>query len=279
MPDYHDYIVYSFYIDPPEPASEILMAELAEKGFESFEELKTGIKAYIRRLDWSDNILSDISILNNPDFDISFNHKLIEAENWNAKWEQDFSPIEVDGRCTVRASFHEPAKTEYDIEIDPKMSFGTGHHETTHLMIKMMLDMDFNDKSVLDMGCGTAVLAILAEQKGAKKVLAIDLDPWSYRNALENLDRNKSDKITVREGDVDLIDKLNFDIIIANINRNVLLEHIPFYSSALNEGGQLLLSGFYSEDIPTISSRCLDSGLSLSKKLERNNWVSLKFIN
>ena len=279
MPDYHDYIVYRFTINPLQPAAEILMAELAEKGFESFEDSYEGIKAYIRRLDWDDSILADVMILNNPEFDISFDHKLIEAQNWNAKWEKDFSPIEVDDRCTVRASFHKPANTEYMIEIDPKMSFGTGHHETTYLMIQMMLDMDFRNKSVLDMGCGTAVLAILAEQKGAREVLAIDIDPWSYRNALENLERNACKGIAVREGDVDLIDGMRFDVILANINRNVLLDHIPHYSSALTDGGQLLLSGFYTEDIPTISGSCLDAGLILSKKSERNNWVALKFIN
>ena len=279
MADYHDYIVYNFTINPLQPASEILIAELAEKGFESFEEHEHGINAYIRRSDWDQSILEDLSVFNLTGVEINFNHDLIEAENWNARWEDSFDPIVVDGRCTVKASFHDPAHTEFVIEIDPKMSFGTGHHETTHLMIKMMLEMEFQWKSVLDMGCGTGVLAILAEMKGAKNVLAVDVDPWSTENSAENIKRNDCRKIKVIEGDIDILSNIDFDIIIANINRNVLLKHIPYYATFLREDGELLLSGFYTEDIPVITDCCRENGLSLSKKLERNNWVALKFLN
>lgn len=274
-----NYIEYDFSVRPRDPFTEILLAELSQLGFESFVETDNGLKAYMRKDLWNSGILDNIDVLDMEMCTVSVSKKEIKQENWNAKWESDFKPIVVEDRCTVRASFHEVPNTEFDIIIDPKMSFGTGHHETTHLMLKMMLDMSFNSKAVLDMGCGTGVLAILAWMKGATQVVAVDIDPWCHENCLENVERNACSGIEVLKGDLDLIDDRRFDIIIANINRNVLLEHMPGYAGMLNKGGSLLLSGFYSEDIPFIESSCRESGLTLSKKLIRNNWVALKFLN
>ncbi|GAB1858101.1 50S ribosomal protein L11 methyltransferase [Flavobacteriaceae bacterium MHTCC 0001] len=273
------YIGYEFKIDPIQPASEILIAELGYAGFESFVENETGVTAYIQKEDWDASILDEIQILNSDEFEISFTFSEIEQTNWNAEWEKNFSPIVVDDICAVRAPFHEKFDTQYDIIIEPKMSFGTGHHETTHMMIQHILKNDFKNKSVLDMGCGTGVLAILAEQNGAKPIDAVDYDNWCYLNSLENVERNDCQHISVIEGDASVLGKTTYDIIIANINRNILLQDMATYVSCLNEGGMLFLSGFYTDDIPVIQSECEKHLLKFEEKLERNNWVSLKFLN
>ncbi|MBT8253074.1 MAG: 50S ribosomal protein L11 methyltransferase [Bacteroidia bacterium] len=274
-----NYIEYSFSISPLKPASEILVAQLDERGFESFIETVDGLLAYIPKSDWSTDILDNIQVLKSKEFAIKASWKEIETQNWNAIWERDFKPIYVSDQCMVRASFHESVDVRYDIVIDPKMSFGTGHHETTYMMIELLLEMDLENKSVLDMGCGTAVLAILAELKGAKDVLAIDIDHWSYRNATENCLTNSCERITILEGDVGLIRDRSFDIIIANINRNVLMQDIPAYSRCLNPGGTLLLSGFYEKDSAMIEEICTANMLKPLKKIERHEWISLKFLN
>jgi ribosomal protein L11 methyltransferase len=202
----------------------------------------------------------------------------IEQENWNATWEQNFNPILVGGVCAVRAPFHEKTEVAYDIVIEPKMSFGTGHHETTHMMLQHILDHDFWGKAVLDMGSGTGVLAILAEKKGAKAVDAVDFDNWCYLNALENVERNNCKNIRVYEGDAALLKGKKYDIILANINRNILLEDLPHYVKCLNTNGLLFLSGFYKEDIIAISAKCGELGLKFEKNLEKNNWVAVKYV-
>ncbi len=274
-----NYIEYDFESDPRDPFTEILMAELGLLNFESFIETEKGLRAYIRKDEWVPSILEEVSVLGLDECKMKVIMREIEPVNWNAEWERNFTPIVVDDRCTVRASFHEKKDTEFDIIIDPKMSFGTGHHETTHLMIGMIMEMDFNKKAILDMGCGTGVLAILAHKKGAAAVTAVDIDPWSYENCIENATRNDCSGIEIIQGDLKKVEGRRFDIIIANINRNVLLEQLPGYASMLNPGGNLLLSGFYSEDIPAIEGRCGILDLTLSKKSKRNNWVALKFIN
>jgi ribosomal protein L11 methyltransferase len=272
------YIGYYFKISPLQPGSEILIAELGYAGFESFVETEEGITAYIQKEEWNADILDDIQILKSDEFEITYTFEDIEQTNWNAEWEKNFNPIVVDDICAVRAPFHEKFSTEYDIIIEPKMSFGTGHHETTHMMIQHILKNDFTNKSVLDMGCGTGVLAILAELKGAKPIDAIDYDNWCYLNSLENVERNNCKHITVIEGDASVLHK-NYDIIIANINRNILLQDMKTYVSCLNKGGTLFLSGFYNNDIPVIQGECEKYLLKFEEKLERNNWVSLKFLN
>ncbi len=273
------YIGYYFKVQPLQPAVEILIAELGYAGFESFVENEDGVTAYIQKDEWHDAILEDIQILNSDEFEITYTFEDIEQTNWNEEWEKNFNPIVVDDVCSVRAPFHEKPNTQYDIVIEPKMSFGTGHHETTHMMIQHILKTDLKDKSVLDMGCGTGVLAILAEIKGAKPIDAVDYDNWCYLNSIENVERNNSNHITVIEGDASVLEGKKYDVIIANINRNILLQDMKTYASCLNENGMLFLSGFYNDDIPIIKSECEKYMLNFQEKLERNNWVSLKFLN
>lgn len=279
------YLGYTFTIKPRDPATEILIAELGYAGFESFTENEAGVIAYIQKgeafpegkpLVFGD-LLTDIHILQNPDFTITYKAEEIEQVNWNEEWEKNFDPIEVDGKCAVRAPFHTKTDVTYDIVIEPKMSFGTGHHETTHMMIKHLLKMGLDGKKTLDMGCGTGVLAILAEMRGAKPIDAIDIDNWCYLNSLENADRNSCKHISVYEGQVSLLENKDYDIIIANINRNILLQDIPAYAKCLPENGILFLSGFYTEDIPLISEKCNEHGLYFVSNYERNNWVACKF--
>ena len=273
------YIGYHFTITPLELGSEILIAELGEKAFESFIETETGISAFVQKELWDTNILEDIQILSNPEFKIEYTFEEIEQVNWNEEWEKNFEPIDVDGKCHVRAPFHEKTSAEYDIVIEPKMSFGTGHHETTHMMIQHLLETDLVGKKTLDMGCGTAILAILAEMKGAQPIDAIDIDNWCYLNSIENAERNNCKHISVYEGEASLLKEKKYDVIIANINRNILLNDMQQYVDCLNKNGILFLSGFNTEDIPAISESCTSKGLTYVKQFERNNWVALKFIN
>lgn len=271
------YIGYEFNVSPLQPGVEILIAELGYAGFESFVETENGVSAYIQKDEWNAAILEDIQILESEEFEISYTFEEIEQVNWNEEWEKNFSPIIVEDLCSVRAPFHEKPDTKYDIVIEPKMSFGTGHHETTHMMIHHILNNDFEGKSVLDMGCGTGVLAILAEMKGAKPIDAIDYDNWCYVNSLENIERNNCQHITAIEGDASVLDGRKYDVIIANINRNILLNDLGTYVSCLAVGGDIYLSGFYTEDIPAIEACCEDLGLKRTDALEKNNWVALKF--
>lgn len=273
------YLSVHFTVEPKESGSEILVAELGEKPFESFIESDSGIIAYIKKEFWADDMLADLFILQSPEFKISYSIEEIEQVNWNEEWEKNFEPIDVGGRCHVRAPFHPKTEAEYDIVIEPKMSFGTGHHETTHMMIQHLLDLDLAGKKTLDMGCGTAILAILAEMKGARPIDAIDIDNWCYLNSIENAQRNNCRHISVYEGDASLLEGKKYDVIIANINRNILLADIRQYVRSLNDSGILLLSGFYEDDISAIDEACTGQGLKFVKKLDRNNWVSLKYVN
>ena len=258
-----NYIEYNFTITLMGIASEILVAELAEVGFESFVDTDNGLLAYIQEPLWHTAILNDIQILQSDEFQITYTFKTIEQVNWNEEWEKHFEPITVEGLCTVRATFHPAASTSYEIVIDPKMSFGTGHHETTY---------------ILDMGCGTSVLAIMAAKRGATDITAIDVDEWCVENSIENVQRNGCEYIQVQLGDASsLANKKNFDLIIANINRNILLADIPQYAQSLKAGGMLLLSGFYEEDIPLIREKAEAHSLQYVENLERNKWVAVKF--
>ena len=273
------YIAYHFKVSPKQIGSEILIAELGELPFESFEETDDGLSAYIQKSFWNETILEKVEILKNNDFEISFHYNEIAPINWNQEWEKNFEPIDVDGLCYIRAPFHEKTNSKYDIVIEPKMSFGTGHHETTHMMIQHLLAMDVTNMKTLDMGCGTAILAILADMKGAKPIDAIDIDNWCFLNSIENAARNNCHNIAVFEGDASLLIHQKYDLIIANINRNILLSDMATYVKCLNKGGTILFSGFYEEDIPYINEACLNNGLIFESKLQRNKWVSLKFRN
>ncbi len=273
-----NYLEFQFKISPVQPGSEILIAELGYAGFESFVENEDGITAYIQSEEFKEELLEDIQILESDEFEISYASQEIEQVNWNSEWEKNFNPIVVADKCSVRAPFHEKPDTEYDIIIEPKMSFGTGHHATTHMMLQHILNNDWKDKTVLDMGCGTGVLAILSEMKGAKALDAIDIDNWCYLNTLENVERNNCKNISVYEGTADLLEGKKYDVVIANINRNILLEDIPTYSKCLPQGGKLFLSGFYTEDIPAIEDVCTKNGLKFENKLVEDNWTAASFI-
>ena len=272
-----NYIEYDFTVSPTEMGAEILMAELAEVGFDSFEDTPTGIKAYIPKDSWNEHILQDIYLLSNPEFTISYQITEIEQVNWNEEWEKNFSPIVVEDLCTVRANFHPVPNTRYDIVITPKMSFGTGHHETTYMMLQQLLPLSLEGTKVLDMGCGTGILAIMAALRGARDITAIDIDPWCVENATENVQQNDCSFITIKEGDVSLIAGEQYNLILANINRNILLSDIPAYTQALLSQGLLLVSGFYEEDLPVIKEKCQEVGLTYLSHIERNRWVSAKF--
>jgi len=272
------YIEYNFTVTPKEPGTEILIAELGNSGFESFVENENGVTAYIQKNDWNSAILNPIFILSSDEFSIEYQQKEVAQTNWNAEWEKNFEQITVDNLVSIRAPFHQNPNLEYDIVIEPKMSFGTGHHETTHMMVQHLLQLDLTNKKVLDMGCGTGILAIFAEMKGAKLIDAIDIDNWCYLNSIENVERNNCKNISVFEGDASLLIHKKYDVIIANINRNILLKDMETYTRCLHTNGTLLLSGFYKEDIPIIDAEVSKYGLEKETIIERNNWVSLKYV-
>lgn len=276
----NSYIEYSFNVSPLQPGTEILIAELGYAGFESFVENEFGVQAYIQKGDWNKTILDGVQILKSSEFAITFQQKEIEQVNWNAEWEKNFNPIEVSNTCAVRAPFHAPFHVQYEIVIEPKMSFGTGHHETTFMMLQQLLETPCEGKKVLDMGCGTAVLAILAAMRGAKPIDAIDIDSWCVENSIENVARNGQEHINVLLGGAEVIPKHEkYDIIIANINRNILLEDMATYVSVLQDGGVLFLSGFYKDDLPIITESCNNLGLTFVENREKNNWIAAKFVN
>jgi ribosomal protein L11 methyltransferase len=271
------YIAYDFNVSPKEPATEMLIAQLGYVGFESFVEQDYGVTAYIQKQEWNSKILEDVFLLHSNEFNITFEHNEIAQTNWNEEWEKNFNPIQVDDLVSIRAPFHTNPSLQFDIVIEPKMSFGTGHHETTHMMVQHLLALDLDTKKVLDMGCGTGILAIFAEMKGAKPIDAIDIDSWCYENSLENIQRNNCNHITVYEGDASLL-KEKYDVIIANINRNILLSDMKTYTDCLNENGVLLLSGFYKEDIVIIEDEVTKHGVTFETMIQRNNWVALKYV-
>lgn len=272
------YLEFDFRVHPVRPFTDILIAELGEIGFESFVEQDSGVLAYIRKQDWREEMMEAPLEELGTACEIQWTRKEIRQQNWNLEWERNFPPIRVGDQCMVRAPFHEVSGLAYDIVIEPKMSFGTGHHETTHMMLQHILDTDLKGKSVLDMGCGTGVLAILAHKKGASRVDAIDVDPWCHTNSLENVQRNDCPGIQVEQGDSALLEGRTYDAILANINRNILLGDIPVYTRCLEPGGSLFLSGFYREDLEAISEKCGQYGLQIEKKLERNNWIAVKYV-
>jgi len=273
------YLSYTFKISPLQPATEILIAELGYVGFESFVENKNGVIAYIQKGECKDGILDNIFVLQNDEFEISYTQEEIAQVNWNSEWEKNFKPIQVDNLVSIRAPFHKKTNHKYDIIIEPKMSFGTGHHETTHMMVQHLLTLEMKDKRVLDMGCGTGILAIFSEIRGAKFIDAIDIDEWCYENTFDNLELNNCKKVDVYQGDASLLINKKYDVIIANINRNILWNDIKTYANCLKNNGILLLSGFYQEDIPLIDTEASKYQLKLDSIIERNNWVALKYLS
>jgi|5_EtaG_2_1085323.scaffolds.fasta_scaffold00025_24 ribosomal protein L11 methyltransferase len=273
-----NYIQFLAKVSPLVMGREILVAELAEIGFESFVDTEDGFEAYIQEADFDESNIEQISLLSNEEFEIEYTINKIAQQNWNEQWEKSFDPIFVDEKCMIRAPFHEkPTGNVIDIIVEPKMSFGTGHHETTHLIVSRLLNLDLIDKTVLDMGCGTGILAILAKKRNCGKVLAIDNDEWAYTNSVENCERNNVD-IEVVLGDVNQIESNKFDVIIANINRNILLRDMYFYADALNINGVLLLSGFFSIDKEVLTEEANKLGLTLIFENTKNEWTMLEFV-
>ncbi len=270
-----NYLEFTFKIQPPAPWSEILMAQLIEAGFDSFTEEHDGILAYIQKDIFNEDLLQSVALLQNEEVKISYAYTEMPNINWNEEWEKNFTPINIENQVAIRAEFHESQGLPHEIIIQPKMSFGTGHHATTYLMIQQMLDMDFTGKKVLDMGCGTSVLAIYAKQRGAAEVTAIDIDEWSVENSIENAERNGV-QLNISQGTADNLGTEQFDIILANINRNILLSDIPVYNSVLKEGGELLLSGLCFFDVADIMEVCQEQNLQLERSLQREEWMSLR---
>lgn len=263
---------------PADPGSEILVAQLAEAGFESFEETSTGVKAYIRAQLFEEGLINSLGIMHTGSFQVSYRVNAVRDENWNQIWESSYEPVFVLDKVYIRASFHaERPDIPYGILIDPKMSFGTAHHETTAQMIEQMLVEDLAKKSVLDMGTGTAVLAILAEMLGAKSVVAIDNDTNSVENARENVLKNNCVHIDVQLGTAEKISG-RFDVILANINKNILIADMGTYAAHLAHGGVILFSGFYQQDLDELTLRARQFGLAYDRVVARNNWAVARFI-
>lgn len=268
----------------PKPADEItsdlLVSDLGEAGFESFSEDELFISAYIPEKDFLLENLFDLAPLKKFYDDGVLEINLIEDQNWNAVWESNYPPVLIANRCFVRAPFHEPdPKAEFNILIKPKMAFGTAHHETTELMTELLLETDVAGKVVLDMGCGTGVLAILASMKGAERITAIDFDEWAYKNSLENVEVNSIENIEVLMGDAEKINTSEkFDLILANINKNTLLKDLNVYASALKGDGQLFLSGFYDSDLEDISKKAMENGLIFDSSRTKNKWTAAVYL-
>lgn len=266
------------YIEVRIPAGkeliDILVAELAECGFESFEEGDNQLLAYIKEDELDAQGLDEII----QRYNVVPEKRTVVQQNWNAEWEKDFHPVTVEGFCTIRADFHEPDNAvEHDIIITPKMSFGTGHHATTQLMIEQMRDISFEGKQVFDFGTGTGVLAILAARLGAAGVMAIDTDEWSYENTVENIERNGTEGITVKQGSLEVVGKACYDIILANINRHILLQYMADMKNMLNPGGIVVMSGILDEDKGIITQEAKKQGLIPKKEMARDKWICLSF--
>lgn len=275
------YIELKLTIQPNEEyIADLLASFLGEIGFESFEEDVDGMIAYIRREEFNEDALKHL-VQNFPyTTEIHYEISNVDQVNWNEEWEKHyFEPIVIGDKCVIHSSFHTNVPSaEFDIVIDPKMSFGTGHHETTSLMIEEILSIDLTGKAVLDMGCGTAVLAILAAMRGARPVLAIDIDPWCTENSAENIKANGVEWIQIELGGAEKLDSVTADVIFANINRNILLEDMKKYSASLNEGGVLYMSGFYTTDIPVLEEEVNRNGLHLISYRSKNNWAVIKTV-
>lgn len=266
-------------LEPRKPWSEILVAELAELGFDSFVDTDSGILAYGSADLNVDELLEKTSLHSSFDGNFSVEKKVIPHQNWNAQWEADFHPVYVEDYATILAPFHDASGAVGNVvTIQPQMSFGTGHHQTTWMMTKALFELDQMPVSVLDMGAGTGVLAIVAEQLGAKKIFAVDIEEWSAENARENAERNGCTNIEVAWGDIDLIDGRAFGLILANINKNVLKAHMPEYAKHLEMNGVLMLSGFFNSDVPEMEAFCKEFGLTVTKRFQKEEWAALQLI-
>ena len=277
------YIEVNITLGQNDPFRDLLVDALGNEGpYDSFVETPTGLKAYVQESlfdeDWLKEQLADIEEMTS----CSYTFENLPDKNWNEEWEKQHKPVLVEAangkRVWVRAPFHEHrSDVDYEIEIEPKMSFGTAHHQTTYMMLSYLTELELAGQRVLDMGCGTAVLAILAKIRGADYVEAIDIDEWAYNNAIENAQRNGV-ALNVRIGDASLLIDQQFDLIIANINRNILLNDMAAYAKVLAQGGTLLLSGFYESDVPVLQQHAEALGLQLQQQKVRQSWAALRLL-
>ncbi len=276
------YLEFIFHTEPcMEVVNDVLSAVLGEVGFESFVEQEGGIAAYIQTALYDEEALkSALDSFPLADTTLTYTYKEAEDKDWNEEWEKNFfQPIVIGNRCVIHSTFHHDVpQAEYDIVINPQMAFGTGHHETTSLIIGELLEADLQGKALLDMGCGTSILAILARMRGAAPCTAIDIDEWCVRNSLENIELNHVDSISVFQGDASILpDKGPFDVVIANINRNILLNDMKHYVARMNPGARLFMSGFYTDDIPAIREEAERNGLRFVHHKEKNRWAAVQF--
>jgi ribosomal protein L11 methyltransferase len=274
-----DYLELTIDFQPKDPWAEIALVQLADQGYESFVETETGILAYaqVTAVDVLEPLKGTFLSEDQSDVVITYETKIILQQNWNATWEADFQPVVVEDYLTILAPFHEKTnRTGMLVEILPKMSFGTGHHQTTWMMSKALFEVGKMPKKVLDMGTGTGVLAIIAEKLGAEQILAVDIEDWSVENTIENAERNDCHAITAVCGDIDVIEAQQFDLILANINKNVLKAHIPTYRQLLVENGTLFLSGFFDSDVEELVDFCSQHGLTKRRVLNKDNWAAIE---
>lgn len=277
-----DYIELKCKISPyTEQIADILIAQLGEIEYESFTNEDECVNAYIQASLFSQQEVDELIINNLPgaQFTIKYSNTFLKSQDWNAIWESNFKPVIIGDKVVIRASFHtDTPEVEYDIIIDPKMSFGTGHHSTTSLMVQNIIEVDMAEKNVLDMGCGTSLLAILASMRGAKHITAIDIDEWAFDNSKLNIELNNISNIDLKMGDASLLIDQKFDIILANINRNILINDMSNYCNCLATGGSIVMSGYYSEDLEKIKEEAVNNNLEFVNSKVDNNWTSARFV-
>jgi ribosomal protein L11 methyltransferase len=275
-----NYIELVVNVEPKEQGSDVLIAQLAELGYESFVETEKGFNAYIQETDYNTQQLNLALSFYADFFKFEYSANTIQQQNWNKEWENNFQPIDVKGKCYIRAPFHAAPKDYlYDVIIEPKMSFGTGHHSTTQLMIQKLMELEVKGRSLLDMGCGTGVLAIVASMMGADPITAVDIDEWSYENTIENCGKNNIKNVDVHKGNVQILAGRVFHSILANINKNVLLKDLNVYKEVLEKSGNLVISGFFETDIDELTAKAKELGLLLKDRVVQEQWAMLHFIN
>ena len=272
-----NFISVNFRVSPIYPGVEILIAELSLLEFEMFEEIELGLIAYIHSRNFNKKTLSKIKLLKSSEFNITYSIQTIEDKNWNKEWEKNFDKVKIGDNCVIRAPFHKASKKEYEVVIMPEMSFGTGHHETTQLMIENILDSDLTGLNVCDVGSGTGILSILSEKKGAKRVDAVDIDLRCYKNSLENLKRNKCSKVYVQHSSSDILLQNKYDLILCNINLNHLIDNFKIFDKISIQNTQLIVSGFYKNDLDQVNAELKKNNFDFIDFIEKNNWVSSKY--
>ncbi len=272
-----NFISLNFKVSPIYPGVEILIAELSLLEFEMFEEIDSGLIAYIHSRNFNKNTLSKIKLLKSSEFNITYSVKTIQDKNWNQEWEKNFDKVKIGDNCVIRAPFHKASKKEYEIVIMPEMSFGTGHHETTQLMIEHILNSDLTGLNVCDVGSGTGILSILSEKKGAKRVDAVDIDLRCYKNSLENLKRNKCSKVYVQHSSSEILLQNKYDLILCNINLNHLIDNFQNFDKISIQNTHLIVSGFYKNDLEQVNAELKKNNFDFIDFTEKNNWVSSKY--